>query len=483
MSETVGKNLLWKLLERFGVSGVQFVLQIVLARLLGPECYGVLSILVIFTSLANVFVQNGFNTSLVQNKNVSEEDYSSVFWVMLGIAGLAYGIIFFLAPFISIYFNISDIIEPLRVIAVMLFPGALNAIQIAKVSREMNFKVIFYSGMGGAIMSGIVSIAIAYMGGGIWALVAQSLVNAVVVCVIMRFTVQLKLRLVCNLKRVKELFSYGWKLMVSSLLETLYQDLRSLVIGKKYDSSTLGYYNRGKQFPQYIITAINGAVRSVMLPAMSAEQDDNTRVKNMMRSSVTMSVYIVFPIMMGLAAVAPAFVQILLTDEWLPCVPYMQIYCFTLAFNPVHSCNLQAINAMGRSDIFLKLELIKKAYGIVILAGAVFFFDTPLAIAMTGLFTPWIGWFVNAFPNKKLLGYSYTEQMKDIMPSMLMTSCMFVLVLLVGQLQLPVFLLMIVQITIGVVIYLILSIVFKPTPFMVLLAQIKCVVKRGKSVG
>ncbi|MBQ3559424.1 MAG: lipopolysaccharide biosynthesis protein [Agathobacter sp.] len=473
MSGTVGKNLFWKLLERFGVSGVQFVLQIVLARLLGPECYGVLSILIIFTSLATVFVQTGFNTSLIQRKDVKEEDYSSVFWVMLAIAFLSYTIIFWAAPYISIYFKMPDIVAPLRVIALMLFPGAFNAIQLAKISREMNFKVVFYGGIGGAIISGILSIIVAYMGGGIWALVVQTLANQIAVCIIMYFMVRIPIRFFCNLNRVRDFISFGWKLTVSSLLNTLYEDLRSLVIGRKYDSSTLGYYNRGKQFPQYIIKAVDGAVQSVMLPALSAQQDDNVRVKNMMRTSVTTSVYIIFPIMMGLAAIAPAFVQILLGDAWMPCVPYMQIYCFSLAFTPVHTCNLQAINAMGRSDIFLKLEIIKKVYGIVILAAAVYFFDTPLAIAMTGLFSPWIGWFINAFPNKKLLGYSYVEQMKDILPSMLMTGGMFVAVLFIGELQIPGFLLMIIQIIAGVVIYLVLSIIFKPTPFVGLIGFIK----------
>jgi len=360
----LGKSFAWKLLERFGTSGVHFVLQIILARLLDPEHYGVLSIMVIFTTLANVFVQQGFNTSLIQNKDVTEEDYSSVFWVSLGIATVLYMAIFWGAPWIAVFYEMPDITVPLRVLALMLFTGALNSVQVAKISREMDFHKVFVSNIGGSLMSGIVGIIIAYMGGGLWALVAQSLLSSAVACLVMRFTVKLKLRLVCNLARVKVLFAYGWKLLMSSLLDTLYQDLRSLVIGKKYNSDTLGYYNRGKNFPQFIISAVNGAVQSVMLPAMSAEQDDSKRVKDLMRTSITMSAYVIFPVMAGLAAVASPLVRLLLTDKWLPCVPYMQIYCFSLAFYPVHSCNLQAINAVGRSDIFLKLEIIKKSIGI-----------------------------------------------------------------------------------------------------------------------
>ena len=212
------------------------------------------------------------------------------------------------------------------------------------------------------MLSGVVGIAIALNGGGLWALVAQTMLNVFVVCVVMFITVKWRPRFAINFGRVKVLFSFGWKLLVSGLIDTLYQDLRSLVIGKKYDSATLGYYNRGKQFPQFIINAVNGTVQSVMLPVMAAKQNKRDEVKQMMRRSISFSAYIIFPMMAGLAACSAPIIALLLTDKWLPCVPYMQIYCFTLAFYPVHSCNLQTINAMGRSDMFLKLEIIKKTY-------------------------------------------------------------------------------------------------------------------------
>lgn len=478
--ESIVSGLFWKLLERFGVSGVQFVIQIILARLLTPEHYGVLSIMIIFTTLANVFVQSGFNTALIQNKDVTEEDYSSVFWVSLAVAGGLYAVIFLTAPLIASFYAMPDIILPLRVLALMLFPGALNSVQLAKVSRALDFRKVFISNIGGVIVSGVAGIAIALIGGGLWALVAQTMLNVIVACLVMRFTVRLKLRFVCNIARVKSLFAYGWKLLVSGLMDTLYQDLRSLVIGKKYNSSTLGYYNRGKQFPQFIINAINGAVQSVMLPAMSAEQDDKKRVKTIMRHSITLSAYIIFPVMAGLAAVAEPLVSLLLTDKWLPCVPYMQVYCFSFAFYPVHSCNLQAINAMGRSDIFLKLEIIKKTIGITALVIAVFCFDSPLAIAMTGVFTTITSCFVNAYPNKKLIDYSYFEQAKDLLPSLIASVVMCVGVLLVRNLGLGAFPTLVLQILVGVAVYLLLSMIVKLEPFMILKNMgLKMLKKRG----
>ena len=473
MNQQIGRGLLWKLLERFGVSGTQFVLQIILARLLDPAHYGVLSIMIIFTTLANVFVQNGFNTALIQNKDVTEEDYSSVLWVSLGISVLIYGAIFFGAPLVGAFYEMPDIVVPLRVLALMLFPGALNSVQLAKVSREMDFKKVFYSNMGGILISGAAGIVIALMGGGLWALVAQTMLNIFAACIVMFFTVRLKLRFVCNWHRVKVLFSYGWKLLVSSLLDTLYQDLRSLVIGKKYNSDTLGYYNRGKQFPQFIINAVASTTQSVLLPAMSKQQDEREDLKILTRNSIMISSYIVFPVMAGLAGVAMPLICLLLTEKWLPSVPYMQIYCFTLAFYPVHMCKLQAINAMGRSDIFLKLEIVKKGLGIGALLVAVFCFDSPIAIAMTGAFTTVISCFINAYPNKKLIDYSYFEQMRDILPSIAAAVVMLGAVLAVQLLGLGAFATLAVQIALGVAVYAAVSVIFRLEPFRLLLNMLK----------
>lgn len=464
----VGGALLWKLLERFGVQGIQFVLQIVLARILDPEHYGVLSLMIIFTNLANIFIQTGFNTALIQNKDVTEEDYSSVFCVSTLIAIVLYVVIFFAAPYIAAFYEMPDIVAPLRVLALMLIPGALNSVQLAKVSRDLEFRTVFTSNIVAIVLSGIVGIVVALLGGGLWALVAQSMLNVTLAAVVMLFTVKWRPRLVCNWGRIKILFSFGWKLLVSGLLDTLYQDIRSLVIGKKYDSETLGFYNRGKQFPQFIVNAVNGAVQSVMLPVMSAKQDDVSGVKQITRTSIMVSSYLMFPVMAGLAGVATPLIELLLTEKWLPCVPYLRIYCFTLAFYPVHSCNLQAINSMGRSDLFLKLEIIKKSIGICALMIAVLCFDSPIAIAMTGALTTFTSCFINAYPNKKLIGYSYFEQMKDILPSFFAAIIMLVCVLLVGKLNLPIVVLLIVQVIVGVIVYFAISAMVKLEPFRLL---------------
>lgn len=477
-SGKMAKGLFWKLTERFSVYGVQFILQILLARLLTPEHYGILSLMVIFTNFANVFIQNGFNSALIQNKDVTEDDYSSVFWVSFGIAGVLYSVLFLLAPAIASFYKMPDMIAPFRVLILMLFPGAFNSVQVAKVNREMDFKNIFRSSILAIIISGTVGVVLAYMGAGIWALVLQTLLNVVISCMVMYFTVKWRPKLIFNFTRIKVLFSFGSKLLISGLIDTFYQEVRSLVIGKKYDSGMLGFYNRGKQFPQLVINAINGSVQSVLLPAMSAEQDDKTQVKEIMRKSIMISAYIIFPMMAGLAGVATPLISILLTDKWLPCVPFLQIYCFSFAFYPVHTCNLQAINAMGRSDLFLKLELIKKGYGFLALIIAVFCFDSPIAIAMTGVITTVISCFVNSYPNKKLIDYSYAEQMKDIIPSFLASILMLGGVISVSRLGLESWSTMILQILVGIILYIGISIVAKLEPFLMLLQIGKQLLKK-----
>lgn len=476
----IARGLGWKGLERFGVLGGQFVLQIVLARILDADHYGALSLMMVFTALANVFIQHGLNLALVQNKDVTDKDYSTVFCLNMVFVAVFYIIMYVCSPLIARVYKLPEIVWPFRVLCLMLFPGALNAVQLARVRRTMNFKKVFYCNMAGMLVSGIAGIILAKNGAGLWALVAQSLLNVLIACIVMWFIVDVHPKFTFQADRAKVLFSFGWKLMASNLAETLYQDLRSLVIGVKYNSETLGYYTRGKHFPQFLNNAINSTVQSVMLPAMSAEQDDKAKVKNMMRNSVTLSAYIIFPLMAGLAGVATPMVRLLLTDKWLPCVPYLQIYCFSLAFHPVHSCNLQAINAMGRSDVFLKLELIKKLYGVALLVLAMLLIDSPLAIAISGAVGTLISCFVNASPNKKLIGYSYLQQMKDILPSFLLSLFMCGCVLAVGMLQLPNIILLILQVITGIAVYVGVSALLGLKPFHMLLKTLKKTLRKAK---
>ena len=463
----------WKLMERFGVQGTRFLVQIILARILVPEHYGMLSILVVFTNLADVLIQSSFYPALVQNKDVTDEDHSSVFWVCLAFSGVLYVLIFLTAPMILAFFGMSPALWPLRVLALVLFPGALNSVQLAKACREMDFYTVFRSNVAGNLISGVISIGIALAGGGLWALVAQMLLNVTVTAVVMLFTVHWRPAFVYRRQRVAVLLRYGWKLLAASTLDILYQDLLSVVIGKGYGATALGYFNRGKQFPHFVTNAANGTVQSVMLPALSSEQDRLHRVKQTLRDSSNLIAYITLPIMAGLVAVAPNLIRLLLTEKWLPCVPYLRIMGLSLIFHPVHTCNMQAINAIGRSDIALKLEALRTAAGIGFLAAAMVFFPSPLAIAGTYLAACAFGWLLNACFTARLLGYRFREQARDVLPSVALTCAMGLAVMAADLPGLPTPAALTLQVLLGVVTYVILSILFRMAPFRTLLTLAK----------
>ena len=471
-------SLFWKLMERGGTQGIQFIVQIILARLLSPEEYGIIAIVMVFILLANVFVESGFNTALIQKKDADEVDFSSVLYLSLGVATILYVVIFFTAPFIASFYDQTILIQVLRVLSITIFIGAFNSIQNAYVARNMLFKKLFTSSLGSVMISGVVGIIAAYSGLGVWALVLQQLTSQLAVAVILWFTVKWRPHIIFSTTRVKSLFSYGSKLLAAGLLDTLYSNLRTLIIGRMYTPSMLGYYNRGQQFPQLIVSNINGSIQSVMLPALSAHQDDRKRVKEMMRRAVVSSSFLIFPMMVGMAVVAEPLVKIVLTEKWLPAVPFLQIACFTFALWPIHTANLQAINAMGRSDIFLRLEIIKKIMGLIVLGVSLPF--GVYAIAIGGIFSGLIGTFINAYPNKELLNYSYKEQGLDIMPSLLISLIMGGIVYLFNFSNILAWQILILQIVSGGIIYILLAKIFKIESFTYLVGTMKQLINSRK---
>ena len=426
-------SLFWKFLERIGTQGVQFVVAIVLARLLSPADFGLIALVTVFIAIANVFVQSGLNTALIQKKQIDNLDFSTVFYSCLGLASAINLLLFFLAPFIGeFYGNQAKLVPVVRVLGLMLVLGALSSVQEAYVARNMMFKKLFYRSVGAIVPAGVLGIIFAYLGFGIWALVVQQLTNSFLMCLIMWLTVKWRPEFSFSFVRWKSLFSFGWKLLCSALLDTCYQNMRNLVIGKMFSPTALGYFNRGDQFPYLVVNNLNASIQSVMLPSLSSVQDDRPRLKSMARRAIVTSSFLVLPMMAGLAAIAKPLTLIVLGEKWLPAVPFIQICCFSYAFWPVHTTNLSAINAVGRSDVFLKLEIIKKGYGFLVLVLAVYLFRTPIGVAMSLAITAPLGSFVNAFPNKKLLKYGFLEQMRDILPSFVLSIIMGAMVYFEG---------------------------------------------------
>ncbi|MBE5801647.1 MAG: lipopolysaccharide biosynthesis protein [Clostridiales bacterium] len=479
--EKAASSLMFKLLESFGMQGIAFVVGLVLARLLDPTDYGVLGMLTVFIAFSQVFVQSGLNTALIQKKDADETDFSSAFWLSLGVALALYLLLFAFAPLICRLMKRPEITPVLRVLALILIPGALVSIQGAAVARRMQFRRMMLCSLCATVVSGAVGIGMASAGMRYWALVGQQLSNQLCLAVLLLIFISWRPKRLFSWQRVSGLLRYGWKLLVSGVLETGYVNLRSLVIGLKYDTAALGYFTRGKQFPELVMNAVNGSIQSVMLPVLSREQDDKTRMKELMRRSVKTSSFVVLPLMAGLAGVAAPMVTLLIGEKWLPCVPFLQICCIDFAFYPIHTANLQAINAMGRSDVFLKLELIKKSYGLAILFIALLCFDTPIAIAWGAAISTLLSALVNASPNRKLLGYGYLEQMRDVLPSVLMALAMFGVVLLMGSLPLAPIVLLPLQVLTGVVIYLGLALVTRSDSLQFLLETLRGLLSRSRA--
>lgn len=452
MKDKVLRGLFWKIMENGGSQGIQFVIAIILARLLTPAEYGLVGIIMIFITIANVVVQNGFSTALIQKKHSDEVDFSSVFYFSLLIAAAMYVVLFAAAPSIAAFYR-NDVLRPIvRVLAVVLFPGAVIAVQTAYVSRKMEFKGLFKATMAAVLVSGAISVCMAYRGLGVWAMVGQQVSYYLALMCSLFVTVTWRPRWMFAMGRIRAMLAFGWKLLFAALIDTLFNNLYGLIIGKIYNEELLGAYNRGDQFPKLIVNNLGAAIQSVLLPAFSARQGDIAQVRSMVRRAIRTSSFLVLPMLFGLFAVADTMVAALLGEKWLICVPYLRIMCVAYSFWPIHITNLQAINAVGRSDVFLKLEIIKKTVGILGLVIGVNFSPIVLISIKAGI--DFLCTFINAWPNKKLLGYSIGSQWMDIMPSMALSLVMCAAVYLL-QFVLPggVWMKLVIQIIAGAAIY------------------------------
>ena len=445
--------MIWRFLERCGAQGVTFLVSVLLARLLDPSVYGIVALVTVFTAILQVFVDSGMGNALIQKKDADDLDFSSVFYFNLLACILLYIFMFLVAPLIASFYNMPDLTPVIRVSSLTLIISGVKNIQQAYVSSHLLFKKFFFATLGGTIGAAVIGIWMAWRGYGVWALVAQHLFNATLDTIILWVTVKWRPKKVFSLKRLKGLFSYGWKLLVSALLETGYSNVRSLIIGKLYTSEDLAFYNRGKQFPNLIVSNINASIDSVLLPTMSKEQDNKSRVRDMTRRAIKISTFIMMPLMMGLAVCAEPLIRIVLTDKWLPAAFFLRVFCFTYAFYPIHTANLNAIKAMGRSDLFLKLEVIKKIVSISALIGTMFISVEAMALALP--VTSILGQIINSWPNRKLLDYSYRVQLLDMLPQIGLSAVMGVIIFLIQFLRLSDVATLLIQVPLGALVYIV----------------------------
>lgn len=477
-AKTVTTNFFWRFFERCGAQFVAFFISIILARLLDPAVYGEIALITVFICILQVFVDSGLGSALIQKKNADDLDFSSVFYFNIVVCIAMYVIMFVVAPFIAEFYHNPHLTAVIRVLSLTLVISGVRNIQQSYVSKNLIFKKFFFATVGATLGSAVVGIAMAYMGYGVWALVGQQLTNVTLGTLILWSIVHWRPKLMFSLQRLKGLFSYGWKLLASALIEVVYGQLCQLIIGRIYTTRDLAFYNQGHRFPNVIVANINTSIDSVLLPAMAAEQDDKERVRTMTRRAISISTYIMMPLMMELTVCAEPLVRLVLTEKWLPCVPFLRVFCFTFAFWPVHTANLNAIKALGRSDLFLKLELIKKIIGFVAVLIAMNI--SVLAMAYSILVTSVLSQIINSWPNKRLLAYDYLAQLKDMFPQIALSCIMGGCVYCIQYVELNDILTLALQIVVGIIIYTFLSKLFKIESFNYIFDMVLKIMKHKK---
>ena len=474
-------GLFWRFGEKLLTQGVSFIVSIILARRLFPEDYALIALVSVFLSICNEFITSGFPAALIQKKEAEEVDFSTIFFFSLGVSICIYILLFLCAPVLAKFYSKYDselLINVIRVMGLKLIITAVNSVQHAYVSRTLQFKRYFWSSFEGTAISAIIGIWMAYMGYGVWALVLQFLVDGFIDMTVLWFTVRWRPKLLFSRKSLGDAWAYGKKLFATSFIATVYNNLCGLTIGRFYKPENLAYYEKGHSIPSVASSTINSTVDSVLFPTMSKKQTDKTVIKEMLSLSIRCGSYIVMPILFGLAATSESIIEILLTEKWLPSVFYMQIFCFSFAFSLVEIESLQTIKALGRSDIVLKLEIVKKIIGLGLIILAIPFGVEMIALSV--LINSIIFALLNLYPNRVLIGYSFKDLWNDFSSPLILSSIMFFMVSAMKYIPLNMYITLILQIITGTVIYITLSVIFKVKAFLYLCQEVKSFIKRLK---
>lgn len=466
-------SIFWKFLERIGAQLVSLIVSIIIARILNPSDYSVVSLITIFFTFANVLISGGLNTALIQKKDTDATDYSTVLIISVIISLVIYTILFFIAPIVAKFYKIESITLIMRVMGLILPVTAVKSIWCAYISSTLQFKKFFFATLGGTIVSAIVGITLAIKGAGAWALVAQQMTNTIIDTIILILTTKIKIIFKISFRKLKVLFGYGWKILASSLIGVFYTSIIPLTIGIKYSDADLSFYTKGNSFPSLISSTTTNTLSAVLFPTLSKFQDDKEVLLRYTRLFIKLSSFIVFPMMLGFFAVSNNFVLIVLTEKWMEAVPYIKIFCVAYMFEMIHIGNCETIKAMGRSDIYLIIEIIKKIGYFITIALFLIFTNTPQQLAVAFCICTTIALIVNSIPNQKLLGYKLKYQIIDLLPNLITAIAMCICVILIGKLKINIYLSFVIQVFSGIIIYLALNFLIKNDSLMYLFNFIK----------
>lgn len=410
-------TFLWSFLEQGGSKAIQLFVQIILARLLSPEAFGILAILLVVTQITDSIAQSGLGMALIQKSDADDRSYSTAWWLSLGLAAALYIVVYFTSPTISVFYNMPDLVFYLRVLGLIVFFNSANSIQRSYLQRNMNFRGIFAATTIAALISGFGGVVLAFFGFGVWSLVLQSLLQSIFICIVMWLQISWKPAFTFDVSQAWSLFSYGWKICITGILNVIYSGISELIIGRACSASELGLYSQGRKYPTAAIGVMSNSIANVLFPMFSAIKGDSEALRGAIRRGLTLGTFLVAPISLLAAVVAKPLVAILLTEKWLACVPIFQLTCISNAILMIQLVNLRAYMALGDSSLYMRLQIIK------VLGGGAIIWITA-AITHDIYHTAWANFivgvisivFVDATPAKRLHGYSSLNQVKDVLP-------------------------------------------------------------------
>lgn len=470
-SDNITTSFVWKFLERITSQGVNLITQIILARILCPDDFGILAIVLVFVNLANIFTQSGLSAAIIQKKDIDQNDISVTFWLSFFVSCFFYVLIFLFSPLIEKYYQINELSLILRVISISLFFSAPTSLMTGILSRNFEFKKIFFRSLLSVPISGIVGIFMAINGFGVWSLVTQNLINNILTCVVLWVSTKMKIKFCFNRSIIKSIFSFSSKILLANLLINLYESVRSLIIGKKYSTESLAYYDKGQTYTDYAIQSVNSTLSSVLLPIFARKQDDLNSLRDSMSLSISVCSFLVFPLLFGFAAISKSLVIVFLTEKWLQCVPFIIIFCIYRLPYPIFAANQQAYYALGRSDIVLKLEIVRCIINFSILFLTVNLGVNAIAIGM--MVASLISMIIFIIPNVKLIKYSLKRQLFDLLLPLIFSVLMFAIVFPLQYLEINYYLLLPIQIIVGICFYLGISFLTKNKNLSYIISKIK----------
>ena len=420
------KGVVWSSVERFSVAGLNFIFGLILARILAPSDYGVIAMLAIFMSLAQTFIDSGFSNALIRKPDRTEKDNATTFYFNIVVGLICYLLLFFCSPLIADFYDTPILIDLTRVLGLNLLLNSLCVVQQAMLTVRLDFKTQAKISLSGSVISGIAGVVCAYYGMGVWALVVQSVGTSTLRTILLWILAKWKPSEKFSKDSFCNLFSYGSKLLASGLLDTIYNNLYTIIIGKKFSAFQLGTYSRGEQWANFPAVNITGILQRVTFPVLSTIQNEDDRLRTNYRKFIRFSGFVIFPIMVGIAAVADPLTRLILTDKWEGSIIFTQMLCFAFMWYPIHAINLNLLQVKGRSDLFLRLEIIKKVIGVVTLVVTVPIGLTAMCVGR--IITSLISLFINTYYTGKLLDLGYVRQMKDLLPALLISLSMGILV-------------------------------------------------------